>query len=65
MSKFRDYLIRTFQIESEPVVHFNCDIRLQHQREDEPFAEIITNERGTTILRVGGTESDAPIIKCR
>ena len=65
MSHFRDYLVSTFGIERNNTVITNEDIRIQHESDDKPFAEIVTDDKGKTVLRVGQTLTHAPVVKIR
>lgn len=65
MYSFRNYLLETFDIEDEFSAIVNPDIRLMKPDEQEPFAEIVTNSKGKTVLRVGQVLSKGPVLKVR
>ncbi len=60
---FRNYLLRTFGIENEYTAIVNADIRLQRDREDKPFGEIVTDRKGKAILRIGQTLTHSPVVR--
>lgn len=65
MLSFRNQLLQTFRIENNFTAIMNSDIQLQHQNESEPFAEIVTDSKGKTHLRVGYLQTQGPVIKVR
>lgn len=66
MLSFRNQLLQTFGIERDFTAIVNSDIQIQHSDESEPFAEIMTDKKGQTTLRVGRLQTNkAPVIKVR
>ncbi len=66
MLSFRNQLLQTFGIERDFAAIVNSEIQLQHSDECEPFAEIVTDKAGHTILRVGRLQPNrVPVIKVR
>lgn len=65
MFSFRNYLLETFGIEDEYTALTNQNVVLMNPDEDEPFAEIVTNPNGKTVLRVGQVMSRGPVLKVR
>lgn len=59
---YRNYLMETFGIERDFAAIISSEIRLKKSNESEPFGEIYTKENGKTVLRVGGTQTDGPIL---
>lgn len=62
---YRNYLLDTFGITNEYTAIVNADIKLERERETEPFGEIVTDTKGRTILRVGQVLSKGPTLKVR
>ncbi len=62
---YRHYLLNTFGIDSEYTAIVNPDIKLEREKESEPFGEIVTDSKGRTILRVGQVLSKGPVLKVR
>lgn len=58
---YRRFLLETFGIEREYAAVFCSEIRLKNRSSDEPFGEIF-DKNGKTILRVGGTQTDGPVL---
>ena len=66
MLSFRNQLLQTFGIDGDYAAIVNPDIQIQDATESEPFAEINTDTKGRTTLRVGRLQPNkAPIIKVR
>lgn len=66
MLSFRNQLLQTFGIEREYAAIVNPNIQIKHANDSEPFAEIITDKKGHTILRVGKLlPSKGPVITVR
>lgn len=65
MLSYRNYLLETFGIEHEFSAIANPDIKLEKLDSCEPFGEIVTNEKGKTVLRVGQVLSNGPVLKVR
>lgn len=66
MLSFRNQLLQTFGIEHNFTAIMNDDIQLQQGNDVDPFAEIMTDTKGKTTLRVGRLQKDkVPVIKVR
>lgn len=59
---YRSFLLETFGIEREYAAVFCSEIRLKNRLSHEPFGEIYTKKNGKTVLRVGGTQTDGPVL---
>ncbi|QDJ96303.1 hypothetical protein Xoosp13_116 [Xanthomonas phage Xoo-sp13] len=62
MNTFRTTLLETFGIEHDFTAIGHTDIKLQHLNAEEPFGEIVTNDKGKTTLRVGHVLSNGPTL---
>lgn len=63
---FRHDVLEQLGIENEYAVVLCRDVRVQRSDESEPFAEVTTNKKGKTILRVGNDlHTKGPIIPIR
>ena len=62
---YRNYLLDTFGISNEYTAVVNSDIKLEREKDTEPFGEIVTDKKARTILRVGQVLSKGPILKVR
>ena len=58
---YRSFLLETFGIE-RVCGSFCSEIRLKNRLSYEPFGEIYTKKNGKTVLRVGGSQTDGPIL---
>lgn len=66
MLSFRNQLLQTFGIEHEYAAIMCPEIQLQHTDDHDPFAEIVTDTKGRTTLRVGRLQRNrVPVIKVR
>lgn len=62
---YRNYLLETFGIENDFAAIISPEIRLKRPNDPEPFGEIYVRKNGKTVLRVGGTQTDGPILTVR
>ncbi len=66
MLDFRHVVLSELGIENDYAAIVCREVRLQRRNESEPFAEVITNSKGQTTLRVGNNlMTDGPIIKIK
>lgn len=66
MLSFRHQLLQTFGIEYNYAAIVCQSIQLQKPNDLEPFAEIVTDKKGHTVLRVGQIQSNTiPVLTIR
>lgn len=62
---YRGYLLEVFGIDREFAAIISSEIRLKNRSDNEPFGEIYTKSDGKSVLRVGGTQTDGPVLVVR
>lgn len=63
---FRHDVLAQLGIEHEYAAIYCRDVKVRRNNEKEPFAEVTTNHKGRTVLRVGNDlHSNGPVIPIR
>lgn len=65
MSSYRHQLLETFGLDDDFSAIGTPDIKLKNMDDPEPFGEIVTTEKGKTVLRVGQVLSRGHIFTVR